>query len=254
MACTSLLRKILLFSLLFGSLQAQIVNIEQWRFSSDTSRWRFQDDLGFDIFRNTRQVVDIENAFLLRYKRNSQQVLFSNGLHFNFSGQEDFAQSAYVHLRYVKTWSPRWETEVFFQAQADRPLKIERRLLYGFGPRYGINQKGSFRFHTGHLLMYEMDLENETGVEHFDWRLSSYISLWWKYKDRLEWTAVSYYQPRLDEWVDWRMSMQSQVAFKLGSAWAFTVSAQLNYDSRPVVDPAIPELTYKIENGLQLRF
>jgi hypothetical protein len=254
MVHSSLLRKVLLFSLFALGGQGQIVNIEQLRFRQDSSAWLFQDDLSFDIFKNTQEVIDIENQFLLRYQKARHQVLFSNGLHFNFSNQVDFAQSAYLHLRYVQRWNKWWEMEYFSQAQADRPLKIERRLLYGFGPRFGVDQKGDFQFHTGHLIMYEDDLERETGIRHFDWRLSSYVSLMWKFKDRFLWTSVTYYQPRFTDWSDWRMSMQNQLAFKLGEHWAFTVSAQLNYDARPVVDPQIPGLTYKIENGLQVRF
>jgi len=254
MTITSLLRKVLLFSLFSTGLLAQIVNIEQLRFKQDTSRWLFQDDLNFSVFRNTNQVVDIENDFLLRYHRDNNQLLLLNSFHLNFSGELEFAQSGYLHLRYVRRWSPRWEWEVFSQAQADRPLKIKRRILYGMGPRFGVDQEGDFQFHTGHLIMYEDDRERETEIEHYDWRLSSYFSFIWKHEDRFQWSAVAYYQPRLDDWEDWRLSFQNQLAFKLGSHWAFTFNAQLNYDSQPVIDEAIPELTYKIQNGLRLRF
>lgn len=250
----SILRKVLFFSLLWASLPAQIVNIEQLRFQRDSSRWLFQDDLSFNIFRNTQQVVDFENNFLLRYQRAGHRLLLLNSLHFNFTENTDFAQSGFLHFRYVKQLSERWDWEVFSQLQGDRPLQIERRILYGLGPRLSIDQKGNFQFFTGHLFMYEDDLERETGIQHFDWRLSSYVSMFYQYKDRVQWSSVTYYQPRLDDWSDWRLSFQNQLAFKLGAHWAFTVSAQLNYDAEPVQAADIPNLTYKIDNGVRIRF
>lgn len=249
-----LLRKVLFFSLLFGGLEAQIVNIEQLRFKRDTSTWIFQDNLSFSIFRNTAQVVDIENDFLLSYAKGKNRLWLLNSLHFNFSEQENFAQAGFVHLRYVRQWSDYVDWEFFGQMQTDRPLRIERRTLYGIGPRFGVDQKGAFQFHTGHLLMYEEDQELENKILHFDWRLSSYVSLIWEMKDKFNWSLVTYYQPRFDDWSDWRLSFQNQLAFKLGKHWSFAVSGSLNYDAQPVIDPNIPNLTYKIDNGIIVRF
>ena len=254
MSIPLLLRKVLFFSLLFGALQAQIVNIEQLRFKTDTSLWLFQDNLSFSVFRNTDQVVDIENDFLLRYYRGKNQLLLLNSLHFNFSEDINFAQAGFIHLRYVRSLSNLTELEAFGQVQTDRPLRIEQRALFGIGPRFGVDQKGSFQFHTGHLLMYESDKEMFNDIQHYDWRLSSYVSLLWKYKEKFNWTLVSYYQPRFEDWSDWRLSLQNQLSFKLGEHWAFTVSASLNYDAQPVVDPNIPNLTYKLDNGILVKF
>ncbi len=235
-------------------LKGQIVNIEQLRFKSDTSRWLYLDQLSFSIFRNTQQVVDIENDFLFRYQNGSNQIWVLSSVHFNFSDEVNFAQSGFMHVRYVRRFSDKWEFELFNQVQTDRPLRIDRRTLYGFGPRYGVDEQGSFQFHTGHLAMYEEDLELESGIRHYDWRLSSYISMNWEVKDRFTWSFVSYYQPRFDDWSDWRLSLQNQLSFKLGEHWAFTVSGSLNYDAQPVVDPDIPNLTYKVDNGIVVRF
>lgn len=254
MSLPVLLRKVLFFSLLFSGLQAQIVNIEQLRFKQDSSTWLFQDDLSFSVFRNTQQVVDIENDFLLRYFKGRNQFLMLSSIHFNFSDEVNFAQSGFVHLRYVRKLSQRWEWESFYQVQTDRPLRIERRSLYGIGPRFGVDQKGAFQFHTGHLAMYEQDYELETGIRHYDWRLSSYLSMIWEIDERFNWSVVTYYQPRFEDWSDWRLSFQNQLAFKFGEHWAFTIAGSLNYDAQPVSDPSIPNLTYKIDNGIQVRF
>lgn len=222
--------------------------------SQDTSHWRFQDNFNLSLFRNTDAVIDLENNLALRYFKGKDRFIALSSIHYNSSEEQNFAQSGFLHLRYVRSLKPWLLLEAFGQFQTDRPLKIEQRFLQGAGLRFVLHESKNFAFYTGHLAMYEYDAELETGIEHYDWRLSSYLSMDWSLGEAFKWTSVLYYQPRLGNFEDFRFNWQNQWAFKFNQHWSFTLAGNLTYDANPVIDPEIPNFTYRITNGLQLNF
>lgn len=251
---SSILRKVLFISLFTSTLSGQIVNVENLRMAEDTNAWRFQNNFDLNLFKNTTAVFEIENDMALRYTFNSNRLIFLSSLHFNSTAEQSFAQSGFFHARYVKSVSEWFLLEAFAQFQTDRPLKIQSRQLQGLGPRFRLAKTASFSFYTGHLIMYEYDRELSTEIEHFDWRLSSYFSLDWNIAKSAAVTSVFYYQPRFDNLSDFRFNWQNQLAFKFSKHWAFTLEANVAYDANPVIDPVIPNLTYKITNGIRVNF
>ncbi len=235
-------------------LSGQIVNVENLRMAEDTSAWRFQNNFDFSLFRNTTEIIELENDLAMRYRFGSNRFIFLSSLHFNSTQQENFAQSGFFHLRYVRSLNQWLMMEAFAQFQTDRPLRILSRNLQGFGPRINLVQSKKFDLYTGHLWMYEYDRELNSEIEHNDWRLSSYLSMAWSVKERFAWTNVLYYQPRFDKFSDFRFNWQSQWAFSFTKHWQFTLEAKLSYDTDPVIDPSIPNLTYKITNGIMVNF
>lgn len=254
MKALSILRKVLFISLFSSTLSAQIVNVENLRMAADTSAWRFQSNFDLNIFRNTTTVMELEHDLALRYNFGPNRFIFLSSLHFNSTQEQSFAQSGFFHLRYVRSLNNWLSLEAFTQYQTDRPLKIETRQLQGFGPRFRLAKSKSFSLFTGHLFMYEFDQELSTEIEHRDWRLSSYFSMDWVLKESMALTSVFYYQPRLDKLDDFRFNWQNQLAFKFSKHWAFTLEATLFYDANPVIDPAIPNFTYKLTNGIKVDF
>ncbi len=250
----SILRKVLFISLFSLSLSGQIVNVESLRMADDTSRWRFQNNFDLSLYKNTTSVLELENDMAIRYLSGKSTYIFLSSLHFNSSAEENFAQSGFFHLRRVRRFNEWFWTEGFVQFQTDRPLKIEARQLQGFGPRFRLGKTDKFSLYTGHLFMYEYDREQSTEIEHYDWRLSSYLSLDWDIGTSVSLTSVVYYQPRFEKFEDFRFNWNSQLAVKFNEHWAFTFESKVSYDTNPVIDPSIPNFTYKITNGIQVKF
>lgn len=251
---TARLRIFVLLSLLAAGLGAQIVNVEDLRLKEDTVKWRFREQFDFDLVKNQRTLYTLDNSLGLRYRRDAHQVLFLNHIQASISSGQSFEQSGFVHLRYQFSGKAWLDWEYFQQIQLDQPLRIEFRYLNGFGPRLALVEQENIKLHFGPLLMYEIDQERETGIRHFDWRASAYLAFTWSIKDKFKWHTVTYYQPRLEAVEDFRIALQNQWEVNVFKGLAFALRFGLNYDAFPVQLANIPQLTYKLENGIVLRF
>ncbi|HBF21480.1 MAG TPA: hypothetical protein DDW81_15370 [Cryomorphaceae bacterium] len=248
--------KTLLFFLLFTPvfLTAQIVNIDSLRIKSDSSGFSGQEIFGFRITRNTTRLYELNNNLALQYRRSRHTLLFLSNINLTYTEATDFERNGFFHGRYNYTRNSWLTYEYFNQYQIDIPLRIEERILTGLGPRFTLYKKEKKKqIVLGTLAMYEYDKELDTSVVHRDFRMSSYLSVAFTGK-RYGFTTLLYYQPRLDRWVDYRMSGQLQLRIDVWKGFAITTTASLNYDAYPVVDPAIPKLTYKVSNGLSYSF
>ena len=135
----------------------------------------------------------------------------------------------------------------------DVPLKINQRYLLGAGLRASLHKRKKLSFYTGHLLMAEYDEEIETAAQHQDLRLSSYLNLNWHPSTDFSYLFIAYFQPRVDKFEDYRVSLQGQLSFKIWKSLNFTFNVQYAFDAFPVALPNIPQQTYKLSNGISLK-
>ena len=247
------LRYILLFSLLSTLLQGQIVNIEQFRSSTDTSRWSFTEQFNFGLLQNTQRLMSFNNSSGLQFQHTKFRSIFLTNFSFSSTDNNDIERSGFLHLRFENSISKYWSFEYFGQAQMDVPLKINQRYLLGGGLRASLRMRKKLSFYTGHLLMLEYDEEIETAIEHKDMRLSSYLNLNWHPSQDFTCLLIAYYQPRLDKFSDYRISFQGQLSFKIWKSLSFNFNAQYAFDAFPVALPNIPQQTYKLSNGISLK-
>lgn len=247
------------FLLLFGilctpHLKSQIINIESLRLET-SQKWSVRENFDLDIVQQKRQLINISNNLALSYhKKDRYSWLFLNNLNFTFSGETDIERSGFGHLRFTRKLHKKLEAETFVQYQVDVPLRIEQRVLMGMGVRYNPLDQEKVQLYVGTAPMYENDRELDTAVVHSDWRLSNYISLRYKNKENFSWLLVAYYQPVVDRFKDFRVSLQSQISFRIWKNLSFISTAVLNHDAFPVMDDDIPNQTYKVSNGLSYKF
>ncbi|MDZ7848593.1 MAG: DUF481 domain-containing protein [Owenweeksia sp.] len=181
-------------------------------------------------------------------------MLFLNTLDVQLANEVVLEQNLFFHLRYNYRQN-KWLTyEAFSQYQRNVPLRINERILAGVGPRIRILEEEKSSIFIGLIGMYEHDDELNNEIIHRDVRLSNYLTLNLAWKDRLEWSNYLYYQPRVDNWEDFRTSVQTLLKLKLLKNLAFATTLSLAYDAFPVVDPAIPQLTVKWLNGITYQF
>tara|TARA_R110000868_G_scaffold127003_3_gene334410 strand:- start:1911 stop:2672 length:762 start_codon:yes stop_codon:yes gene_type:complete len=247
------LRCILLISLSSTFLQGQIVNIEQFRSSTDTSNWSFTEQFNFGLLQNTQRLISFNNSSGLQFQQKKFRSIFLTNFSFSSTNNNDIERSGFLHLRFENSICKYWSFEYFGQAQMDVPLKINQRYLLGAGLRASLHKRKKLSFYTGHLLMAEYDEEIETGLQHQDLRLSSYLNLNWHPSPDFTCLLITYYQPRLDRFADYRISFQGQLSFKIWKSLSFTFNAQYAFDAFPVALPNIPQQTYKLSNGINFK-
>lgn len=250
------MRQLLLF-ILFSStfvLQGQVVNIESLRSFADSNGFHGIENLNIDYRRNTRELLTLTNNLSLKYQKQRHVLLFLNTLDIQMANSVVLEQTSFLHFRYNYRQSERLSYEAFVQYQRNVPLRIDPRMLVGIGPRFILADGKKYIANIGVLGMLEYDDEAGNDIIHRDFRFSSYITLGYKGSDRFKWMNFLYYQPRVDFLNDYRINLETQIQVIIFKGLSLVSTINFKYDSYPVVDPGIPNLTFNWVNGLSYRF
>lgn len=233
---------------------AQIVNIEGSRMEPDSMGWQGSAGLSFNYTQNINKFFQIKANTALQYRFDKHVLLSLNDLNLLFSSKEKFNFNGFQHFRYNYLVNKWYTAEAFTQGQFDRVQKVKFRYLLGGGNRFTLLKKEKGRVHLGLLAMYEYEVEADTNVVHNDLRLSNYLSATYKPSDVFSGTFMMYYQPVVYRWSDYRVSLLLSMYFRINKLLSFTTGFNMAYDSAPVQDPEVVNLTFSIHQGLFLKF
>lgn len=260
------MRKLLLILLLSPIfLQAQIVNIEKLRLSDTLDNHvSFELELGFGISKNSSgQVIEGNGNLRTDYyfrKKNKLMFLGAFGVNrfkaLNAAEATSIEDNQFIHLRYNRTLTKYLTWEAFAQGQFNEVELINLRILAGTGPRFRILKKEKGYIYLGIMYMYEHSDEQQNGISEnliFNHhRLSNYVSMLYQMSENAAISHVTYYQPRVDDFNDFRISSETGLEFRLFKKLKWRSYFQILYDSRPPV--SVVELRYQLRNGISLEF
>lgn len=249
------MKKLLFIVLILSSFftQSQIVNVENLRQATDTSRWSGYVRLDVNLTKNKNRIFNISNDIRIQYKKDKQLWLFINDIDFKEANATSLVSRNSQHLRYNYQFISRIVLEAFTQHQTDKISAIKNRFLIGSGLRFKLSQSEQYKFYFGSLVMYEYE-HSETAIStyHNDWRNSSYVSFSLYPKSNISIVSTTYLQPRLDLINDYRISSQTSIALKVIKNLAYTATFTYQFDKFPVL--GIPKEQYKLTNGLVYSF
>jgi len=247
--------------LLFLSLgaNAQVVNVEQERIKSDTTGIAGTTQVAFQYMKNKSEVFNIEGDIHLQYKTNKSLFLILTDYTFSKAAGADYANAGTQHIRYNYKIKPWLYPEVFTQAQFNRMLNVKFRWLIGAGPRFTLIKTktlntaniGELRMYTGILYMYEYE-ELTNSVYNRDHRVSSYVSLSCRLGKNISVINTTYYQPKINQFKDYRLSSQTDLKIVFSKHFAFKVSYFYFFDAFPALDA--PKETQNLSNALSFEF
>ena len=233
--------------------QAQIVNVESLRRTSDTSKWSGSAALDVGLIKNTNSIFRITNRIRLQYNTNDNLYLFINDINLQRIEDNSFVNRGIQHLRYNKKVAERIKVEAFAQSQYDAVSDIKFRGLLGAGPRFKLTKNKNYRFYLGTLIMYEYEEASDPEIAILrDFRGSTYFSLSMFPVENLSIVSTTYYQPLLKEFSDYRISNETSVAFQILRNLAFKTSFTFNFDTEPII--GIPKTQYELTNGIVYSF
>ncbi|WP_034260820.1 DUF481 domain-containing protein [Altibacter lentus] len=235
------------------STSAQIVNVESLRKVTDTSGWSGAASLNFALKRNVNDFLTISNNIHVQYKMNEHLVLFKNDIEFQKIEGARLENSGISHIRYNYRFHPRIAWEVFTQGQYNKVSLIDFRGLLGAGPRFKLSNSENYKFYLGTLAMYEHE-EISDGVTPIQRTLrgSLYLSFSLYPTERISVVSTTYYQPRISQFSDYRISSQSSLLIDLFANFAFKTSYTFTYDAFPAV--GIPNSQYDFTTGITYSF
>ncbi|HRN57801.1 MAG TPA: DUF481 domain-containing protein [Agriterribacter sp.] len=247
----------IVFSLLLVTMYipagAQIVNVESRRIQTDTTGWAGSFGGNINLSKNVEQVFSAGAFAHLQYKNSRNLYLFLGDYSFLKGAQKKYTDNTFFHLRYNHKFSNLTRWEAFTQLQTNKITKIDNRFLAGMGPRFKLSGSGMLHIYLGVLFMYEYERELvDPPVAHHNIRNSSYLSFTLKPAATLELISTTFYQPRLDQWSDFRILNQESANLFITQKLSATVNWSYVYDQFPV--EGIPRSNYTFSTGLKYAF
>ena len=235
---------------------AQIVMVEGRRLD-DSLGWHGAVTLQLYNTKNTERVYTLGGGSVMQYQQGDHRFLSLNNIRIirNVDDENPNKENnGYQHFRYNYAIDSFWTVEAFSQAQFDQVLRIDFRGLLGGGVRMNLIKQEKNRLTLGVSGMLEYEEEKDTTVVHNDFRMSTYLSYERDFTDAISLSLISYYQPRVDDFTDYRVSGGFNFNWQFNQSFSYNINASLVYDAQPVVDEDIPKLTYSISNGISYRF
>ena len=250
--------------LLCNHIQAQIVNTEELRFNATDKSFIGLVDVSFAVVRN-KAGVSLRPGADLRFEWTKGKTRWmtlggyklSRFTNLNRPGAlpTNFTNKGFLHFRYNRQLSQKVTWEIFSQAQFDEIQEIDVRLLNGMGPRFELAASDSTSLYFGVLYMYEYEEtsdEPEIITYNKDNRLSSYISLNHQFNEFVGFSNITYFQPNLSDFADYRISVKTLFTARFSKTTALNIKIDFVYDNRP--PETVPEAMFDMSTGLSVVF
>lgn len=253
------MRKLLLIlsfgiSLLNVSM-TQIVNIEDKRFSKDTTGLFGQLDVGLNWVRNTSSVISFNTGIRMDYVQKKHTWLLLSNYNLIQTGPNRQVNAGFGHLRWSRNLSDFMSWEAFGQSQFDERIKMRYRGLLGMGPRFSLFSKGKQKLFWGVLYMFEYNELNEGEAFFRDHRLSVSLSAQLQLGPNLRIANTSYYQPVISTFGEARLSSATSAQLKLNHRLSFVTSFNITYDGQiAVLVDGVPKTIHRLTNRIRWVF
>ncbi|MFT3702779.1 MAG: DUF481 domain-containing protein [Agriterribacter sp.] len=244
---------ICLFLLCGAVLKAQIVNIESERIQTDTTGWAGSFGGNFSIAQNVDRVFSAGAFAHIQYKTKKDLYLFLGNYSFLKGAQTSYLDNTFYHLRYNRKLTDVLRLEIFSQLQTNKITKIDTRFLAGIGPRIKLHKTNTFQIYAGVLFMFEYEKEiTDPPVYHRDIRNSTYLTFTYKPLPNFSLVSTSFYQPRINNFGDFRLLNQESANLSITHKLAATLDWNYLYDRQPAV--GVPKTNYSFATGFKYAF
>jgi hypothetical protein len=232
---------------------SQIVNIESNRYTTDTTGWKGNYEMGFAFGKQKEKYFAFSNTAHIQYKSKRSLYLILGSVDLLKSESKQLVNSGFFHLRYnykIRNWL-RWEA--FTQVQYNKLVGLRMRYLLGTGPRFKVVQVEKFKTYIGTLYMLEYEINTDKTQKLLQGRFSSYLSFSFRPIKTVEIVSTTYYQPLFSKLNDYRIATENSIHFRFHKILTFGIQFRLNFDSKPPLG-ATTDLTYLLENKIKIDF
>lgn len=241
---------IILFS---NQLEGQIVNIENQRLSNKKQGLAGSLDANLNYSVNTKNLLQFGTRMQLGYLKKRHYVLLLGDHSLVKSGGESFINRGFQHIRYNYTLKDSGNViyEVYQQLQFNKVQRINSRLLLGTGFRFMLIDQENYQLNFGTGLMGEHEDLTDAGISS-DILSANYLSFDGQFTEHFGLNFITYFQPKLIDWGNYRMSNESTLRFKINEFLTFKVIYSLSHDSRNI--EGVRQTNYQIKNALSFKF
>lgn len=229
-------RYILLILMLFSApLFSQVINIESQRIHTDTTGFDGTLEAGFTVNQNNSLLISATSLAHVQYKTKKDLFMLVGNWRFTNGGTNRFVNDGMVHFRYNHSFVNWLKLEAFTQVQYNQLLNLRFRYLVGMGPRFKMVDKPFMKMYSGLAYMFEYEEDVNPDTVEYNNRFSTYVSWTIEPNKNFSFIATTYYQPKITDWSDFRISGNYALRFKAFKRLAFKIEFMFLYDSHPPI-------------------
>lgn len=231
---------------------SQIVNIENKRIYDDTAGWSGSLDGGFSAAQNAQLYYSMNFRPRAQYKTRKNYFLVLSDLSYTGSQSQTYANSGMVHFRYARRINDGpWKWESYTQVQYNQLLNQKVRALAGSGIRWKMVDTNNVRFFLGSSAFCEYEELQTEGVINRAVRWSNYLSWFISSKKGYSFTGVTYYQPMINRFSDFRFSGQYAFGIALSKHLDLRLEYAIYYDSNPPIN--VRHMVFSSSAGFRIK-
>ncbi|MBK6525394.1 MAG: DUF481 domain-containing protein [Crocinitomicaceae bacterium] len=244
---------LLLFFLLDFISKAQIVNVENMRLATKNEGFTGSIDLSLNFTMNSVQLLQIGDRARIGYKKKKHQILLLTDHSLIRTNSLSIVNLGFEHVRYNYTFKDSGIVilELFEQAQFNKIQKINLRLLGGVGLRLHLLDQQHYQLNIGTGFMAEYEELIDYGISN-DILSNNYISFDGQFSEHIGMNVITYFQPKLIDFGNYRLSNETQIRFIINKHLTYRIIYSLSHDSRDI--PDVRKTNYTFRNALSFTF
>lgn len=252
----------ILFALLLGGLWSALaapppaaaqVNTETQRIGADAEDG-FHGDLKGDLAlkRGNVNLFQVGTGAKAFYQTGIHTPMIFGRAEYGEEDNAQFSKLAFLHARWTAMWHERIGSELFGQIEYNENIKMKFRGLLGAGARLMLVKAAWIEsyFGTGYMFEREVlsfaadeDPGNHPLTTDFH-RWTSYLSVTVALNEILDFSSVTYVQPRFSDFGDTRVLENADLSVQVSERFSLVNTLSLRIDTRP------PKSVKKTDLGL----
>ncbi|MEX0719466.1 MAG: DUF481 domain-containing protein [Balneolaceae bacterium] len=244
-------------------VQAQILNFEKYRKPGDPEVQKaVVGELSLDFSLNNRSLnregetdlyIGSNIASDLGYFIKNHAFYVFGDLVYSAVGDQAITSTGFLHLR-TNLWRNRLLSyEIFSQGQFDEARGLNQRFLAGSGLRLKLTDTDRTKIAIGAGLMLEK--EKWGSISKTLIKSTNYISLAQAINERMQVSAITYYQTGYDPAIEAfrnRISGELTIKAQVYASFSYTTSFFIFYDDRPIIPNT--KTVFSLSNGFAWSF
>ncbi len=234
---------------------AQILNIEKFRLTSDTFNVFVGNlDFGYSAKKQANKIQNFRFGTKAAYLSKKHSYILISKLNIQTINSQDIVNAGYLHYR-MNFWRKKHiSLEQFNQVQYDAGRNRDERWVFGTSGRFQIKTKDKFSFSINTGLMYENEYwNNDTEIiqnESIKW--TTHLTIKQELHKNIHLYSITFYQAKLNSIGQPRLITDTSIKFKISAKLSLQSSYIATIDSAPIVN--IARYTYTIENKFVYKF
>jgi len=214
------------------------INTERYRLDSDSIGITGIADIELTAITGNTNLQIIHLGGRLNYNWGSSYTFFVADGGFGWDDGERIFNQTLFHLRHVQTINELMQAEGFTQFDFNKSRLLDERELVGLGLRFKILTYNDFKLRIGTSYFYEhekFDLPDYSkhGSNLYTNRFSTYLTFEYDIKDKVKLISITYYQPQINHFKDFRILSDNSLFVGLSSFVDLKTSFSLRFDAKP---------------------